>query len=290
MAVWQAVLLGLIQGVTGILPVSSSGHLNILGSLLGISDSVNYMILIFLHLGTILGVFYVFKKDIGRLFFAFCGIFRQLLANLVEWRKSFSDPENIHYKKAVNSNYSKFAVMMVTSLAVTFVTAMILRPLCNALSGNLLLNGMGFLFTALLLVVCSFTPSSLKGPKDMKVSDAVIIGLFQGFSTVPGISMLGMTIAAGYLCGLTRKFIIKYAYIMTIPVLLGGTIFEVGSLISTGGQVQLLPCAAGFIVTAVVVLFLLDIVRQHITIRTCRIFAGYSIFMGVLSVLLYLIR
>ncbi len=289
MEVWQAILLGLVQGVTGILPVSSSGHLNLLGSILGIQDSVTYMILIFIHLGTILGVFYAFKKDISRLFLAFFGIFRQLLGNLVEWRKSFHDPENVQYKKPVNSNYSKFAVLMLISLGTTFVTALFLRPLCNALSGNLLLNAMGFLFTALLLLVCSFTPSAVKGPKDARVSDALIIGLFQGFAAVPGISMLGMALAAGFLCGLTRKFIIKYAYIMTIPVLLGATLFEAGTLISTGISIQWIPCLAGMAVSAVTVLFLIRIVRKHITIRTCRIFAGYSVLMGILSVLLYLL-
>ncbi len=289
MAVWQAVLLGLVQGLTGILPVSSSGHLNLLSSLMGIQDSVNYMILIFLHLGTILGVFYAFRKDIIRLFMAFFGICRQLLENLVEWRKSFSDPENVHYKKIANSNYSRFAVLMIVSLVTTLVTALILRPMCSALSGNLLLNGMGFLFTALLLIVCSYTPSSRKGPKDAKILDAVIIGVFQGFSAVPGISMLGMAIAAGYLCGLTHKFIIKYAYIMTIPVILGGTIFEVGSMISSGGSIQWLPCIVGFLVSAIVVVFLIGTVRKHITIRTCRMFAGYSIVMGFISVLMYLL-
>ncbi len=288
MAVWQAILLGLVQGVTGILPVSSSGHLNLLSSLMGIQDSVNYMILIFIHLGTILGVFYAFKKDILRLFLAFFGICRQLLENLVEWRKSFTDPENVHYRKVISSNYSNFAFLMLISLAVTFVTALILRPLCSALSGNLLLNGMGFLFTALFLIVCSFTPTSKKGPKDTKPGDAVIIGLFLGFSAVPGISMLGMGIAAGYLCGMTRKFIIKYAYIMTIPVLLGSAIFEAGALIAEGGSIQWLPCIAGMIVSAIVVRFLIGFVRSHITIRNCRLFAGYSVIMGVVSVLMYL--
>lgn len=290
MAVWQAVLLGLVQGITGILPVSSSGHLNLLSSILGIQDSVNYMILIFLHLGTVLGVFCAFRNDITRLFLAFFGIFRQILANAVEWRsKGFKDPENIHYKKLLNSNYSRFAFLIMISLGVTFITAMFLRPLANALSGSLLLNGMGFLFTALLLIVCSFTPTSLKGPKDTKVLDAVIIGMFQGFATIPGISLLGMVISAGILCGLTRKFIIKYAYIMTIPVLLGGSIFEIGTLISRGVQIQLLPCLVGMVVSAVVGFLLINKVREHITIRTCRIFAGYSIVIGFISVLMYLL-
>lgn len=289
MAVWQAILLGLVQGITGILPVSSSGHLNLLSSMLQIQDSVSYMILIFLHLGTVLGVFYAFKKDITRLFLAFFGIFRQLLGNLLEWRKSFHDPENIQYRKPLGSNYSKFAVLMLVSLGTSFLTALFLRPLCNALSGNLLLNGMGFLFTALLLLVCSFTPSTLKGPKDAKIPDAVIIGLFTGFAAVPGISLLGMSIAAGFLCGLTRKFIIKYAYIMTIPVLLGGALFEAGSLFADGMQIQWLPCLAGLLASAVVVLFLIRIVRNYITIRSCRIFAVYSIVMGLLSALLYLL-
>ncbi|MDO4617035.1 MAG: undecaprenyl-diphosphate phosphatase [Lachnospiraceae bacterium] len=288
MAVWQAILLGLVQGITGIVPVSSSGHLNLLSRILGIQDSVSYMILIFLHLGTVLGVFYAFKNDIIRMLFAFFGIFRQLLENAVEWRKTFHDPENVRYKKVINSNYSKFTVLMLVSLGTAFVTALILRPMCNALSGSLLLNGMGFLFTALLLIVCSFTPSSLKGPKDTKISDALVIGLFVGFSAVPGISMLGMGIAAGYLCGLTRKFIIKYAYIMTIPVLLGGSVFEAGSVTAEGGSFQLLPCLAGMAVSAVIVLLLIGTVRKHITIRSCRLFAGYSICMGILSVILYL--
>lgn len=290
MAVWQAVLLGLVQGVTGFLPVSSSGHLNLLSSILGIQDSVNYMILIFLHLGTILGVFCAFKSDISRLFLGFFGIFRQMLSNVVEWQKSWNDPENVHYRKLINSNYGRFAFLMSISMGVTLVTALALRPLCNALSGNLLLNGMGFLFTALLLIVCSFTPTSLKGPKDTRILDAVVIGLFQGFSAVPGISLLGMVIAAGYLCGLTRKFIIKYAYIMTIPVLMGATIFEVGSLLAGGGQIYWIPCVIGMAISAIVGYFLINRVRKHINIRTCRLFAGYCIIIGCITVILYLMR
>ncbi|MDO4491705.1 MAG: undecaprenyl-diphosphate phosphatase [Lachnospiraceae bacterium] len=288
MAVWQAILLGLIQGITSFLPVSSSGHLNLMSSILGIQDSVNYMMLIFLHLGAVLGVFCAFRKDISNLFKAFFGIFRQLLENLLEWRKSFQDPENVYYKKLVSTNYARFSVLMMISLSVTFVTALFLRPLCNALSGNLLLNGMGFLFTALLLFVCSFTPSLVKGPKEAKYLDAIIIGLFQGFSAVPGISLIGMTIAAGFLCGLTRKFIIKYAYIMMIPVLLGGALFEVGSLLAAGTMVYWVPCLTGMAVATAVGAVLIGRVRKYITIRNCRLFAGYCTALGLVSVLMYL--
>lgn len=289
MAVWQAILLGLVQGVTGFIPVSSSGHLNLLSNFMGIQSSINYMILIFLHLGSVLGVFYAFKKDIRRLFQGFFGIFRQLLGNLLEWKRGFKDPENVQYKKLVNTNYARFAFLMLVSLSVTFVVGMILRPLCNALYGSILLNGMGFFMTGLLLIVGSFTPASSKGPRDAKVLDAVIIGLFQGFAIVPGVSLLGMVIATGFICGLTKKFIIKYAYIMSIPVILGSLIFETGSMIASGQDILWIPCLIGMVVAAVTGLILIRFVIRHITTRSCRIFAGYCGLIGCLCIIMYLI-
>lgn len=289
MAVWQAIVLGLIQGVIGFLPVSSSGHLNLVSSFLNIQDSVSYTVLVFLHLGMLLGVFYAFKQDISRVFVGFFGIFRQLLGNVVEWQKGWKNPEDVHYKKNINSNYARFSVLISVSLSITLVTAMIVRILCSSISSNLLMNGVGFLFTALLLLVCSFTPKSMKGPKDAKVSDAIVIGLFQGLAAFPGVSLLGMTIAAGFLCGLTRKFILKYAYIMTIPVVLGGTLFEIGALLAGGEPFPIVPCLISILVASVIGILLIRKVINIITINTCRIFAGYSILIGMICIMLYLL-
>jgi undecaprenyl-diphosphatase len=288
MSVLQAILLGAVQGVTEFFPVSSSGHLTLVSNLLGVEGSASLMFMIMLHVGTLIAVVAVFYRDILRLASELVRMLLDLVENLRLYLAGRKSGKEIRYRKIVSGNYRKFALLLLVSMIPTCVIALLICPLTEALTGNLLASGMGLMITALLLLVASFVLGSDKGPMKARYSDAVLIGAFQGFSAFPGISRLGMTAASGYLNGFSRKFVIKYAFVLSVPVILGAMILEGRRANFYLGSTGILPCIAAMVTAAVVGYFTIKAAIRLISRKRLRGFAGYCIVMGILSVIGYL--
>ena len=288
MSVIQAILLGAVQGVTEFFPVSSSGHLTLISNLMGIEGSTNLIFVIMLHFGTLLAVIAVFYRDILRLVKEFVRMIGDLFCNLKLWLGGRRYPESIRYRKIVSNHYRKFVLMLLISMIPTGIIGYLICPVSEAVIGNLLASGMGLLITALLLLVSSFVLSSNKGPREAKYVDAFLIGAFQGFSGFPGISRLGMTISASYLSGFTRKFVLKYAFILCVPTILGSIILEGSRAHLSSVSIGILPCLLGMITAAVVGFFMIRLAIKLVSKKGNRIFAAYCIVIGILSVVEYL--
>lgn len=289
MSVIQALLLGAVQGITEFFPVSSSGHLTLVSNLLGIEGKFSLIFMVMLHLGTLLAVLAVFYRDILRLIVELARMCADLMTNL---KLRFSDrgyPDEIRYRKIISNNYRKFALMLLISMIPTGVIGYLICPLSEAVAGNLLASGMGLLVTALLLVVASFVLGAGKGPKEAKFPDAFLIGAFQGFACFPGISRLGMTVASSCLSGFSRKFILKYAFVLSVPTMIGAMILEGRRTdFYMGADVGVLPCIVAMAASAVVGFFVIRLAMSLISRKRLRLFAGYCILIGIISVIIYL--
>ena len=185
MNIIQAALLGLVQGITEFFPISSSGHLTLVGDFLGAEGSSNLMFMIMLHLGTLFSVLTVFHKDVHRILAEYCGMAGDILFNL---KLHFRDPlhrSGVRYRRIVNDSYRKFAAMLLVSMIPTVIVAYLVSPIVEMLTGNLLASGLGLFVTALLLFVSSFMLSNNRGPRESKYLDAFVIGAFQGFAAFP---------------------------------------------------------------------------------------------------------
>ena len=288
MSILQAVLLGAVQGVTEFFPVSSSGHLTLISNLMGIESSTSLMFVVMLHIGTLLAVIAVFYRDILRLLSELVRMIGDLFCKLKLWLGGHRNPENVRYRKIVSSNYRKFALMLLVSMIPTSIIGYLICPVSEAVTGNLLASGMGLLITALLLLVSSFMLGSDKGPREAKYVDAFLVGAFQGFSGFPGISRLGMTVSSSYLSGFSRKFVLKYSFILCVPTILGAIILEGTRTHTSTAALGVGPCLAGMAASAVVGFFIIRLAVRLISKKRNRIFAAYCIIIGIISVVGYL--
>ena len=194
----ESILLGIVQGLTEFLPISSSGHLEISKVILGnnISNKESLLFTIVLHSATAFSTIFYFKKDL-------LDIFSGLL----------------------NKNYNKshhFSVLIIISMIPAVLVGLIFEDKINSLfDGNLILVGCMLYITAILL----FTSDFLKlKKKEINFKNSFLIGLVQAIAILPGISRSGATIASAVIMGIDREKAARFSFIMVIPVILGSMI------------------------------------------------------------------
>ena len=143
MSIGKAALLGVVQGITSILPVGSSGHAALFGHLLG-DSAVSLHFMVFLHIGTLIAVVWFFQKDLGRLFAALLKILAALITDLFIFFGTLFHPEKRQYRRIIETNHDRMAVLLLISTGLTIpVAALLRRPAFSGATG-LLLTAMGF--------------------------------------------------------------------------------------------------------------------------------------------------
>ncbi len=218
MNILEAIILGLVQGLTEFLPVSSSGHLELGHALFGIEGESNLLFDVVLHGATVLSTLVVFRKEIARLFL---GLFTFL------WTES--------------NRY--VALLLFSALPVGIGGILLSDPIESLFTGNLALVGGSLLLTAGLLAFANF---SRKGIRKIRFIDALIIGIAQLLAVVPGISRSGATIATGMLIGNDKKDLAKFSFLMVIIPILGANFLKAVSGDFSQASVEWLPFVAGF--------------------------------------------
>lgn len=276
------ILLGIIQGITEFLPVSSFGHTAVLGSLWGLERNTGVLFEAMLHLGTLAAVFFAFWSDIRRLAEEFLGMAMDLAGNLNLYIHNRRSGQQLHYAKIVHGTYRKFAALLGVSFLPTMILGYGARRLVTKAALSPLLPGACFLATGVLLLVTDLSRAGgSKTPRDTGYDCAMWMGICQGISVFPGLSRCGLTICAGLLGGLGQKFAVKFSYIMSIPAVLGAFLLEIkefsspGMTVGTGFSYILSAVAAG-ITGFFAIRFLLGLVRK---IRF-RFFAAYCFLAG----------
>ena len=284
MSVLQAIFLGIVQGFTEFLPVSSSGHLAIFQNILHIETDSSVLFDVMLHVGTLLVVLVVYWKDILKLIVEFFRMIGDLFANLSMLFSS--GRKQPHYRKIVRTNYRKFVVLIIVSTIPTGIMGYLGSKLIKDASGTLIVPGICLLITGVLLLLSDRRADCWKIPKDVSYGEGVLIGIAQGFATLPGLSRSGSTIAAATFCGLDRKFAVKYSFILSIPAIIGAAVLELSDISSEAVTGRLIGIyAAGMIAAAVVgylaIRFMLRIVQN----RKLKYFSYYCFAIGVLSII-----
>lgn len=256
MNIWEALSLGIVQGITEFLPVSSSGHLVLLQKIFGITEPA----LIFdtaLHCGTLLAVFVVLRNDIWN-------ILRRIFQPLTLY-------------------------LIIATIPASIAALLFKHQIENAFASGAFL-GFAFLATSALLF---FSEKLYRLPQGhggktanmMNWVDALVIGLLQAAAIVPGLSRSGATISAGLSRRLNRDFAARFSFLLSIPAILGALVLQTRELVKTGssaGSIGLIPLAAGVASACIVGFFsiklTLKIVREH----SLRIFALYTGLLGLL--------
>ena len=288
MPVWKAALLGVIQGVTCVLPVSSSGHIALFGRLLGESTASSLSFMVYLHIGTLVAVVWTFAGDLRKLLRACLLILRDLARNLVTFNRITFMRKKGTYRALLHGNYRRLAALLVTAAAVEAVVSLFMRNFSFLGASNLLITAMGFFVTALLLFISSFTPEVKRNPLRCGFRDALLAGALQGAASLPGISRLGMAMSASCLSGLERPFMVRFSFLLAIPAILGGMI---GILPSVQAQAEIPPqigaCIIGIVVSAFVSTAMLQLVKRILSRKASRLFSVYTAVIGILCIVLY---
>ena len=286
----QSVFLGIIQGITEFLPVSSSGHLSILRNLFGIRTDGGLLFDVMVHLGTVIAICVVFRRDVLRMIGETIRMVSDIWANGSVLIHNKKEKDARRYKKILHNNYRRFVVMVLCATIPTAVIGYAARDLVTLASDSLLAPGIGLILTAVFLIIADVSENGKKIPKDISFTNSFLIGIAQGISTLPGLSRSGTTIAACLISGYDKRFAVKYSFIMAIPAILGAASMEIGQAFSGSVSLsQFFIYLAGAVTAGVVGYFscrkMLTIVRK----KKFRGFAIYCLILGSISIIGYVV-
>ena len=282
MTVIKGILLGILQGIAEFLPISSSGHLAVVQKLFGLEE-VPLLFDIMLHLATLLAVVLYFRKKIWTLLCVF--------GRLIARRPA---PKTVNEDDLLCGTEARGRMTILAVIITTVVTGAI-----GVFTSKLIpdmpvkVTCAGFIVTAILLVVSSIierrNSSAVKNSAEkndgIKWYQAIVIGVMQGFGTLPGISRSGSTIAGSQLCGVNRAAAGEYSFIVSIPAILGAFLLELKDFAEVGSTVGAAPviagCAAAFAWGYISLAVLMKIIRKG----KLEWFACYLIPAGILGIL-----
>ncbi|MBO7276047.1 MAG: undecaprenyl-diphosphate phosphatase [Clostridia bacterium] len=272
MPVWIALVLGIVQGLTEFLPVSSSGHLALMQNILDVHKYLDDMLAfdVVLHLGTLTAVAVAFWSDIRELFVEFFGFARDGF-------------------KVKDRPYRRMIVLLLISTAL-MVPAALLDGVVSAIMGSSLFIGCALCVTAVMLTFADKTGGGDKTAKDAPYRSALVVGIMQLFAVIPGISRSGSTLCGGLFCGYDRSYAVKFAFILSIPAVLGAAVLQLPDMFAGGfDKALLLPCVIGFVTSAVFGYLAIKTVQWLTQKRSLRFFGIYCAAVGIISILLSIV-
>ncbi len=295
MNLFEAIFLGILQGLTEFLPVSSSGHLAILKQLIGLED-VGIAFDILLHLGTLIAVFIAFYKDIWELIVNGFGILADACKDVVIFFKNLTVKEadkKEKYIEVLSTPYRRFVMLIIVSTIPTGIIGVFFKVIgFDEFAGSILLiPGICLLITSVLLFVADRLPSGDEDAATTSYGKALFIGICQGIATLPGISRSGTTITACLGCKFNREFAVKYSFIMSIPAILGAAVLDVPDLFTSGVDFKtMISYVAGMAVSAVVGYICIKTMLKVVKNKKFIIFSVYCLIAGILAIVLHFVR
>ena len=243
MKIYQAIVLGAIQWLTEFLPISSSGHLAIATSILGVDGGLAFSVL--MHFATLIPVCVVFRKSI----------------------------QTVAKSKDCIRN-------LIIATIPAGIVGVVFSPIIERIFSTPKILSWSFLITALALILSQML--SKRSTKSVSKSSALVYGLFQAVAVVPGVSRSGACLTAGRICGVEEKENVSFAFIMSIPIILASTVFEGSKLLFASEQsISLLPLAFGF-VSALIFGFLSANIVKRLTKKLNYVFGVYLMILSLI--------
>lgn len=253
MSILEAIILGIVQGLAEFLPISSSGHLVLLQKVFGISEGA-VLFDVLLHLGTLIPVFIVYRKEI-------LGI--------------------------IKKPFSKLTALIAVALVPTVVIALLFGDFFEEAFASGKTLGLAFLFTGLLLWLSERLKNRQKNVKTTTLFDAAVVGTMQGVAILPGISRSGSTVAASLFRGLSREFALTFSFLISIPTILGAALKSGYDGVKDGTMqnADWLPMLIGTAVAAVCGYFAIKIMKKVMKKGSLKVFSYYLFALGALVII-----
>lgn len=262
MDLFQAIILGVVQGLTEFLPISSSGHLVLFQKLLGIdlsNEAANSMMMTFyvaLHLATLFAVVFFY------------------------WRRIW---------EMVKSPFSKLPMQILAATIPAIILTILFSDFIEGTYVSSVLLGPGFIFTGLAIVFAEKIGNGRKGLEELKTTDSLMIGAAQGIALLPSVSRSGMTITTSLALGLEKGFAADFSFLMSIPPILGGALLD-GLDIMKGNTVSLesigvVNLLAGMIAAGVTGFLAIKLMLGAVKKMKLKYFAYYVFVLGILIII-----
>ncbi|MCQ2551547.1 MAG: undecaprenyl-diphosphate phosphatase [Clostridia bacterium] len=266
----QAVILGLVQGLAEFLPISSSGHLSLLQNIFGIDEGILFFTVMF-HLGTLISLFIVYWNDIW-----------ELIVELVLTIKDLVTRKGLRLEERP---IRKLGVMIIVTTAITGIIGIFFEDMFEAMYSSCIKIGIGLLITGFLLYFSERIGRANRNIDRMNFRNAIFIGIMQGVAIWPGISRSGLTLVSGLTCNFDRAFAVKYAFLISIPTILGSFLLEFKEAIADGITLSVLgPSAVGVVVAAISGLVAIKAMIKVVANKKLKYFSYYVWVVGILAI------
>lgn len=278
MTIGEAIILGLVQGIAEFLPISSSGHLAILQNLFNMSDIEGGHMLfdVLLHFGTLIAICFMYWNDIK-------AMVTEVLALLSGRKAVTADGRPKQFTAA-----RMFFLIVAATLPLVLILP--INDYIGELSQSTVFVGIALILTGFMLLVSDKMTPGTKTEKNMRFSDALIIGLCQCVATLPGLSRSGTTITAGIATGQNRSYAVKFSLLMSIPAVLGATLLELIKAIKTGIDASLIPAYLfGMVAAMVSGVLAIGLLKMIAKSKRFGGFAYYCWIVGALTIILSMI-
>ena len=273
MSVIKAFILGLIQGISEFLPISSSGHLAIAGKIMGMDPEGDNLLSfnILLHVATLAAVFIVYKKDIWEMIKAFFAMIGDVCKG-----------KGLRLKEFL---YRRLIVMLIVATIPAVFAALLLGDIIE--NPALWQIGIFLIITAILLFLSEKLAGGNVDIEKMSVKRAFCVGCFQGLGTLPGISRSGSTIVGGLFSGLDKKTAVRFSFLMSIPAILGALVLDIKDMFDATSQtLSFLPVAVGMITAGVSGYFAIKFLLKIVEKSKLSYFSIYCTLAGIMAIIL----
>lgn len=259
----KALFLGLIEGLTEFLPISSTGHLILFGHLIDFQSDSGRAFEVIIQLGAILAV---------------CWLYRQKIVDLL---KGFFSGDMHARRFAVNVFLAFLPAVVIGIFAVDFIKQVLFSPLvvaCALIIGGLIIFA---------VEAKEFKPKTVEAT-DITFKQAILVGFAQCLAMIPGTSRSGATIIGGMLSGLSRKAATEFSFFLAMPTMLGAATYDLIRNASVLSSDNMMNIAAGFAAAFIAALLVVKALVKFVEKHTLRVFAWYRVILGVVLLIVFL--
>lgn len=261
MTIFQAVVLGIVQGLTELLPISSSAHLNLIPWIFGWNITESFDVA--LHFGTLLAIGIFFFNDwIGLI----KGGYKQVV------------------KKEKSTEGRMFWYIVAATIPGGIIGFLLDHFVGEALGSMYLLIAFALIVMGIILYIADEKAPTKTEYKDMTFKQTFLIGLSQALAFIPGVSRSGVTMTAGRIMGVSRESTAKYSFMLSAPIVLGATLYKFKDFVFS------IPFVIGVIVSAIVGMIVIKFLLDYLKKGSFKIFAIYRVIIGIAVIAIYFVR
>ncbi|MBM7838203.1 undecaprenyl-diphosphatase [Alkalihalobacillus xiaoxiensis] len=269
MSLFEAIILGLVQGITEFLPISSSAHLIIVQAMFDMSFA-GFSFEILLHLASVLAVILYYRRDLIEIIRGFFAYFTN--------------------RSTQNKSMFFFAIYLVVATAITGVAGILFEDYISDTFKTPTFIALALAITGLFLIIIErFVKLGNRTEKEMTFTDSIVIGLGQCLALIPGLSRSGTTLIVGMFAGLSKETAVRFSFLLSIPVILGSSVLAIDDLISGAllehtGMLELsLSFVITFIASWIGIVFFINLVRKSKLIY-------FALYCFIVATLVFLFR